>query len=71
MTENKCTSALGFSRKNPHPHDGRHVFFHPPFTLNSETAGAPLLLRISKFKDPTHPDFHEIVRYCNFNLHNV
>ena len=35
---------LGYSRKNPHPHDGRHGFLTPPPTWISKTAQAPLLL---------------------------
>ena len=36
--------SMGYSRKNPHPHDGRHSFFtpRPPSTWISKTAWAPL-----------------------------
>ena len=36
--------SMGYSRKNPHPHDGRHSFLTPPppSTWISKTAWAPL-----------------------------
>ena len=57
---------MGYSRKNPHPHDGRHGFLtpHPP--------GFPKLLESPSPQDfqvqrppppPTHLDFHKIVRH--------
>ena len=33
---------MGYSRKNPHPNDGRHGFLTPPSTWISKTAWAPL-----------------------------
>ena len=64
---------MGYSRKNPHPHDRRPGFFYPPPPL---PPGIPKLLEppllLFTFKDPlTHSDFHEIVRYHNFNSHSM
>ena len=44
---------FGYSRKNPHPHDGRHSFFTPPppIHLDFQNCLSPAPLRISKFKD--------------------
>ena len=33
---------MGYSRKNPHPHDGRHAFWTPPSSRISKTARTPL-----------------------------
>ena len=48
--------AVGYSRKNPHPHDGRHNFVTRPIHLDIQNCFSPPPLRISKFKDPPpHP----------------
>ena len=68
------STSMGYSRKNPHPHDGRHSFFTPPppFHLDFQNCLSPPPLRISKFKDlPTHLDFHKIVKHHHFHLHSM
>ena len=46
---------MGYSRKNPHPHDGRHGFLTPAIHLDFQNCLSPPPLRISKFKDPLPP----------------
>ena len=64
-----CSCLMGYSRKNPHPHDGGDISPHPPphpFHLKFKNCLSISShgIRISKIKHhPTHPDFHKIVRY--------
>ena len=43
---------MGYSRKNSHPHDGRHGFLTPPSTWISKTAWAPLHSGFPSSKTP-------------------
>ena len=55
---------MGYSRKNPQPHDGRHGFFDPASTWISKTAWVPLPSGFPSSKTPPpHLDFHKIVRH--------
>ena len=65
---------MGYSRKNPHPHDGRHGFLTPP---PPHPPGFPKLLEPPSTQDfqvqrpPTPLDFHKIVRHHDFTLHSM
>ena len=52
---------LGYSRKNPHPHDGRHSFFTPP----PNPPGFPKLL------EPRSPQDFQVQRHRDFILHSI
>ena len=49
------------------------MFFSPPFHLELRNCMSPppSPQDFQVQRPPTHPDFHEVVRYCNFNLHDV
>ena len=44
--------------------EGTYFYTTAPSTWNSKTAWV-------QRTPPTHPDFHEIARYHNFNLHTM